>query len=209
MTPDEKTGFGKAMYALFLPYGKPPAADLVQVWWDVCAEVSLAEFKAAAAQHVAECRFVPTPADILDRCPSRNLGHPDPETAWNLLPKSETDTAYVTAQMMAGLAACQDSLDRGDLIGARMAFLEVYRRELQDARRRREGAKPWLSKGCGLTYEQSETASQHALEQAAAVGLMPMPTTSPMLPGSRTTTGLETAASLLPFIGPGKAASTT
>jgi len=200
MTPDEKIAFGKAMYALFLPYGKPPAADLVQVWWDVCAEVTLAEFKAAAAQHIAESRFVPTPADILDRCPSRNLGHPDPETAWNLLPKSEADTAYVTAQMMAGLSACQDSLERGDMIGARMAFLETYRRELQQARQRREGAKPWLSKGCGLTYEQSETACQHALTQAAAVGLMPMPTTSPMLPGSRTTTGLATVANLLPSI---------
>jgi hypothetical protein len=206
MTPDEKTAFGKAMYALFLPYGKPPAADLVQVWWDVCADVNLGEFKAAAAQHVAESRFVPTPADILDRCPSRNLGHPDPETAWNLLPKAETDTAYVTAQMMAGLAACQDSLERGDLIGARMAFLETYRHQLQDARRRREGAKPWLSKGCGLTYEQSENASQQALLQAASVGLMPMPTTLPMLPGSRTTTGPATVASLLPCIARDKSA---
>lgn len=206
MTPDDKTPFGKAMYALFLPYGKPPAADLVQVWWDVCAEVSLAEFKAAAAQHVAECRFQPTPADILDRCPSRNLGHPDPETAWNLVPKSEADTAYVTAQMMAGLAACQDSLERGDLIGARMAFLETYRRELQQARRCRQGAKPWLSKGVGLTYEQSENASQLALQQAAAVGLMPTQTMSPMLPGSRTTTGPATIASLLPCFAKDKSA---
>jgi hypothetical protein len=200
MTPDDKIAFGKAMYALFLPYGKPPAANLVQVWWDVCAEISLAEFKAAAAQHVAECRFTPTPADVLDRCPSRNLGHPDPETAWNLVPKAETDTAYVTAQMMAGLAACQDSIERGDLIGARMAFLETYRRELQQARQRREGAKPWLSKGCGLTYEQSESALQQALTQAAAVGLMPTRTTSPMLSGSRTTTGPATVALLLPSI---------
>ena len=185
MTPDDKTAFGTALYALFLPYGKPPSSDLVQVWWDVCAEVPLAEFKAAAYQHVAECRFCPTPADILDRCPSRNLGHPDPETAWNLVPKSETDTAYVTAQMMAGLAACQDSLDRGDLIGARMAFLETYRRELQQARQRRESARPWLSRACGLTYEQSESASRRALEQAAAIGLMPHPSSTPMLPGSR------------------------
>lgn len=189
MTPDDKIAFGKILYALFLPYGKPPGADLVQVWWDVCAEVPLAEFKAAAAQHVAECRFTPTPADILDRCPCRNLGHPDPETAWNLVPKSETDTAYVTAQMMAGLAACQDSLDRGDLIGARMAFIETYKRELQLARQRREGAKPWMSRGCGLTYEQSETALAIALQQAEAVGLIQRTPHTPMLPGSRATTG--------------------
>lgn len=206
MTPDDKIAFGKILYALFLPYGKPPGADLVQVWWDVCAEVPLAEFKAAAAQHVGECRFTPTPADILDRCPCRNLGHPDPETAWNLVPKAETATAYVTAQMMAALAACQDSLDRGDLIGARMAFIETYRRELQQARTRREGAKPWLSKGVGLTWEQSENASQQALQQAAVVGLMPMPTTSPMLPGSRTTTGPATVATLLPSIARDKSA---
>ena len=46
----------------------------------------------------------------------------------------ERETGVLTEQMRAGWEACQPILDLGDEVGARMCFLDVYRRRIQDAR---------------------------------------------------------------------------
>ncbi len=48
----------------------------------------------------------------------------------------ERETGVLTEQMRAGWEACQPILDLGDEVGARMCFLDVYRRRIQDARQR-------------------------------------------------------------------------
>ena len=64
-------------------------------------------------------------------------GHPGPDEAWGLLLRlisDERETGVLTEQMRAGWEACQPILDLGDEVGARMCFLDVYRRRIQDAR---------------------------------------------------------------------------
>jgi len=200
MNTKDKSKFAKILGDTLGIYNKTPSADIVELWWRLFEGVPLAEFTQAADAWLRESRFAPTPAELLDRCPATNLGHPDPETAWNIAPKSEAETAWVTQEMLAALAACQNSLDRGDFIGARVAFLETYKQQLQSARTERRGAKPWLSKGCGMTHDQSQTAEHQANQIAMAVGLLPSnyEPPHPLLThsGSRTSIG-PTKVSLL------------
>lgn len=72
-----------------------------------------------------------TPAHIIERI---NDGRPGVEEAWNMLPKTEAETAVLTTEIMEAFGACVSMMDDGDMIGARMAFKEKYTAVLSDAR---------------------------------------------------------------------------
>jgi hypothetical protein len=213
MNTKDKTKFAKVLGDTLGIYNKTPSADIVELWWRLFDGVPLEEFTQAADAWLRESRFAPTPAELLDRCPTTNLGHPDPETAWNMAPKSESETAWVTQEILCALAACQNSLDRGDYIGARVAFVETYKQQLQAARTERRGAKPWLSTGCGMTNDQALRAEQQANQLAMTVGLLPQTFKPPChlltRDGSRNSTGLEKVSSLLASTNPAKKLSKT
>lgn len=70
-------------------------------------------------------------ADVISRMDD---GRPGPEEAWALMPKHEADSAVITEEMAKAFGAARELIDAGELVSARMAFLEVYRREVQKAR---------------------------------------------------------------------------
>lgn len=74
-----------------------------------------------------------TIADVLGRLED---GRPGVEEAWSMVPKGEDDTAVWTEEMAKAMAAANPLLDRGDDVGARMAFKEVYQKLCQAARDR-------------------------------------------------------------------------
>lgn len=74
-----------------------------------------------------------TIADILTRLDD---GRPGAEEAWAMVPKGEADTVVWTEEMSRAMSVAHDLLDRGDDVGARMAFKELYLRECQSARDR-------------------------------------------------------------------------
>jgi hypothetical protein len=213
VTKSDKSKFAKVLSDTLSIYNRQITADVVELWWRLFAGVPLEEIAQAADQWLRESHFAPTPADLLERCASTNLGHPDPESAWNLVPKRESDTAWVTQEMLAALAACQNSLTRGDLVAARMAFLECYRAQLQAARAARQGARPWLSTGCGLTGPQAAAAQEQASHLAMTVGLLPKDYEQkhPLLThdGSRSATGLQKVSSGLASISQARKLSKT
>tara|TARA_R110002126_G_scaffold201835_1_gene349368 strand:- start:9 stop:575 length:567 start_codon:yes stop_codon:yes gene_type:complete len=119
--------------------------------------------KNALAKYVSVNKFAPAPSDILDIL----VGdiYPTPEVAWNLLPKSDSDCGYISEQMNDGWGACMDSMDRGDFVGARMAFVEAYKKSVERARL--GGIKPdfFYSGPTGMAYEQKmELKHQKTLE---------------------------------------------
>jgi hypothetical protein len=91
--------------------------------------------------------------------------YPAPEEAWNMAPKSEYDGGWVCDELMAALGACQDSLDRGDMVAARMAFLERYRVEIQG-----KTGEPrwWLSRPIGQTETEKMAWEENAMLTAPA-----------------------------------------
>lgn len=76
-----------------------------------------------------------TIADVISRLDD---GRPGVEEAWAILPKDEHATVVWTAEMAKASAVTHDLLDRGDDVGARMAFKEAYTKLCQEARDRGE-----------------------------------------------------------------------
>lgn len=80
-----------------------------------------------------------TLAAIIDRI-QRTDGHPEPNEAWAiaLQASDERSTVVMTEQIQKALTAAQPIIDSGDAVGARMAFLDAYRRLVAEARDQRK-----------------------------------------------------------------------
>lgn len=144
-------------------------ADMLEVWWGIFEPYSLQAFLSALQSALEESSGRLDPAKVKRHLPDP-LGHPSPEEAWNAAPKSESETAYVTTQIMAALAAADDSIERGDMVGARMCFIETYKREVSNAKLRGERAKFWMTDGNGLTHNERVMAREKAMLNANSQG---------------------------------------
>ena len=74
-------------------------------------------------------------------------GHPGPEAAWAMCPKSEGDSAVWTDEVASAFDACRHLLADGETTAARMAFREVYAAAVSEARADRKFPKWWVSLG--------------------------------------------------------------
>lgn len=83
-------------------------------------------------------------SDILNRIED---GHPGPEEAWSMLPRNEDDTCVMTGEMAAAWGVAWPLLKAGEEVAARMAFKEVYIRNLAEARYARSKPKWFPSIG--------------------------------------------------------------
>lgn len=131
--------------------------DLIEALM-VTAELTGTEFSKAAATVLAnDLSLYPEPmvigalakvrrevrgrftlADVLSRLDD---GRPGPEEAWAIVPKSELDTAVWTEEMAEAFGVANPLLQMGDRVAARVAFVEAYRRLVQQARDERRPVK--------------------------------------------------------------------
>lgn len=98
-----------------------------------------------------------TLAAILERIDALD-GHPDPNEAWAIALKAadEASSVAMTKEIATALHAAGPVLAAGDEIGARMAFIDRYKRELMDSRRERKPVRWYLSPGHCPHGRQSE-----------------------------------------------------
>lgn len=134
-----------------------------KIWWAAMADYSIEDFQRAAGELLRDTRQRPTIAafrDVLSPCL-----HPGPEEAWNMAPKSEHEGGWVTDEILQALAACEDSLNRGDMVGARMAFVERYREAIKG-----KTGQPrwWLSRPIGQTEAEKTAWEEQAMLTAPA-----------------------------------------
>lgn len=99
-----------------------------------------------------------TPAEVIDRIDD---GRPGAQQAWALVPRDEETTVVWTGEMRTAHAAASQL--QGDEIAARMAFIEVYNKEVTKARSERRPIK-WVA-SLGTDQHQKETALREAVEQ--------------------------------------------
>jgi hypothetical protein len=85
-----------------------------------------------------------TIADVVSRLGD---GRPGPEEAWSMLPMTEDATVVWTDEMREAFGVAYPLIKAGDLIPARMAFLEKYRQEVQYARDRKRPVEWGVSLG--------------------------------------------------------------
>lgn len=154
----------------FQAFGVIGNSAMLELWAESLSEYPLDALKAAAkAFGKTQQRGGGTllPGALIAFLPSQ-LGHPLPELAWNHAPKTEHSAGYVTSEMMGALADCQDSLNREDYIGARVAFLESYRARVRAAEAQKIPAKFFYSRPSEGSREQrlqiEETKTIEALK---------------------------------------------
>jgi len=124
LTDNDQTAFQDVLRAVYEYYGKDLTAVATKLWWRALKDrLNIGAFEAYMLRHLETSQFLPRISDIV----AGLNPHPAPEEAWNLAPKSEYEGGWVTNEIVQGLGACQDSLARGDTVGARMAFLERYK----------------------------------------------------------------------------------
>lgn len=103
---------------------------------------------------------------IMDRLDD---GHPGPETAWAMVATlREEDSLVWTNEIALAYGTVRDLLSVGDLVAARMGFLEGYRRLLSEARYHRRGPV-WMA---SLGYDASGRVA--ALKAAVEAGRLPV-----------------------------------
>lgn len=162
-------------------YGKRPGPGAANLAFEVLKHLPLSDIAHALTKHLSDPvrgQFAPKPADVIAWLspPANQDGRPGVEEAWALMPKQERDSEVITDEMAAAFGAALSLISDGDLIGARMAFKEVYLRAVETAR---AAGKPvrWFP-SLGHDVEARAPALRRAVElgrltQQRAVALLP------------------------------------
>lgn len=118
-----------------------PNVTSTSIFFNAMRRYSLATVRASFDAHVADPlrgKFVPVPADLIAQIEGMlaDDGRLGPEEAWALALRSsdEAETVVWTPEISQAFAAARPVLDRGDKVGARMAFREAYERIVAAAR---------------------------------------------------------------------------
>ena len=151
MTPKDTKRFQAMLTALaeYFPNSRPNLEVIVEGYYEDLAMLPLEQVGDAFWQARRECQFFPTIKELREFAglTRATYGHPGPEEAWAIYPKSEAETAIVTDEIMVAGAVAANMLDHDDLIAARMVFLEVYRKQLDNARVEQRPARWWATMG--------------------------------------------------------------
>jgi hypothetical protein len=141
------------------------------------AAYPLAEIRQALARCRAELHGRLTLAAIMERLPSANA-HLLPNEAWALALTSmdEQETVVWTPEIAKAFGAARPVLEGGDKVGARMAFIAAYERELALAKA--GGLRPEWQVSLGHDPQRR----QIVLEEAVAAGRLPAPKVQHLLP---------------------------
>lgn len=123
---------------------------------------------AALAQCRRECKYKLALADIIERIEAANPdGWPGPNEAWAAVGTLDERVTMVCVDEAFQALEAARALLATDEIGARMAFIEAYRRLV--ARARLEGRRPVVRSSLGTDGAQRE----RVLGEAVARGLLP------------------------------------
>lgn len=188
------------------PNWKPLSPKGKALFFRALEPYSLEVVSRAMTAHIRDPKrgsYQPTPADIVGQIEAASGmdGRPGAEEAWALcLPAiSELETVVWTAEMRDAFGTCRTVLERGDEVGARMAFKEAYTRMAADAVRNGRPVKWEIS--IGHDAQKREKAITHAVN----FGRLPAPQVAGLLPApvSADPHGLAKVKAMLQNLVPG------
>lgn len=143
-------------------YGRKLSPGAYSIWFECMKQWPLAECRAAFSKWVQGGKSsAPVPFDIV-KILQANDGWIEAEEAWAIVSKTLTDervTVFWTPPMQSAFGVALELQE--DHVAARMAFKEVYNRELSAARER--GEKPKWQMSPGTDSRQRSAAVQEAL----------------------------------------------
>lgn len=134
MKAGDRKEFSAVLAATMEVFGANLSAEAAGIWWTALERFDVREVRRALSLHIQTSKFAPRPADIIAAMQA-NDGRPGPEEAWAIVAPSISDervTIVWTPEMQRAFGAALHLSD--DTVAARMAFTEVYKRELSRAR---------------------------------------------------------------------------
>ena len=139
MKPERFTRFATLWERAATIYGSELTPEQIQAYARVLDDLPLEMIERALYNHMRDPergRFMPRPADVLAQSTGETMGHPGPEEAWSVAQGAtdEADTVVWTPEIAAAWGVALPSVQSGDMIGARVAFIEKYRRIMRDTR---------------------------------------------------------------------------
>lgn len=165
MNIDEKQDFFDVMTKTGEIYDKNIKPERVTVYWDALKHRTLNDIKDAINRHVQDAdrgRFFPLPADISAQLPNELNAWLSANEAWAACPKDEYSSVAMCEEIGQALHSVQDLIADGDTIAARMAFMEYYKRLVEDAKR--EGRKPQWFPSYGFDKENRHVVDRKVIE---------------------------------------------
>lgn len=168
MLPDDFDNFARVLDAAYSLHSKSLTADARSLFFAALAEFSLPDVRKAFSAHIKDPQrgqYPPKPADLIAhlRGNPESDGRPDANEAWAIALRSRDERATVvwTQDCAEAFAICVPVLDKGDEIGARMAFKSAYERIVANGRTTGSPAK-WVA-SLGFDAEMREAALSEAV----------------------------------------------
>ena len=165
MNTNEKQAFFDMIIKTSEVYDKNIKPERVSVYWDALKHRDLTDIKTAINRHIQDAdrgRFFPLPADVAAQLPKELHPWLSANEAWAACPKSESDSAALCHEISSALCVAQDLMDMGDMIAARMAFIEHYNRLVESAKS--IGEKPEWFPSYGFDKENRYLADRQVVE---------------------------------------------
>lgn len=175
MNDNDKTRFASVMRQAFTVYDKAMPPETLLLYWKLLVGYDMAAVERALELHLGDPergQFPPKPADIIAKIGgAKNLGHLEPNEAWGIGLKSTDESLTVcwTDEIAQAMGSAQPILQRGDETGARMAFIESYKRLVAESVA--AGRAPRWS----MSYGDDPHMRIEAERQAVKAGLLPPP----------------------------------
>ena len=166
MNINEKKAFFDVITKCGDLYDKKIKPERVSVYWDALNHRTLEDIKTAINRHIQDAergRFFPLPADISAQLPRELNAWLDANEAWAACPKDEIQSSAMCDEMSQALFIAKDLIEMGDMVAARMAFIEHYNRLMTTAKS--EGKKPKWFPSYGMDKELRYNADREVVER--------------------------------------------
>lgn len=150
MNTEQNIDLGKMVNRVLKMKGAPSDPEILEGWIEILSKYDFGRVRQVLTAYLHIKVFRPDVADVVELLGGNDSAWPSPEESWNLLPKTEDEGGWMCQEMATAMSACADSLNRGDLIAARMAYLEVYKREI---RGKAGDPKWWLTEPLTMDHE--------------------------------------------------------
>jgi len=142
MDSTNRTEFKEIMDGLAEYYQKPKMTKvMLQIFFGALDRYSMEQVRSAMTEHIKNPdggQFMPKAADVIKHINGFQAldGRVEANEAWNIALQSsdERDTVVWTDEIAIAMTACSEILMQGDKVGARMAFIEAYRKACDAAR---------------------------------------------------------------------------
>lgn len=165
MKQSEFKGFSDVLNGVMDVYGRERSPTALALWFKALANFDLAQVAEVLAAHMAQSKFAPTPADILQALTSKD-GRPTADEAWSMIPRDEYASVIWTDEMSKAYAMAAPLLDSRDQVAARRAFMDRYESEVRANRLAGKPVNAWPSWGW------DERGRAGALAKAVDIGLL-------------------------------------